>query len=68
MFLKVLFTLALSLFFFLPILGIGDGLDKSSQRGYKPFEINKGGVGNDEKKWVNCELSLELHFQFHKDS
>ena len=36
-------------FFFPPVLEIGDGLGKSSQRGYKPFEI-KGEVLGSMKR------------------
>jgi len=41
-------------------LGVGGGLNKSSQRGYKAFETNRGDFGVVEKESVdfNC---LELH-------
>ena len=49
------------------VLGIGDGLHKSSPRGHMPFEINGGCVGISEKEWVGFEWSLKLHFQLFKD-
>ena len=59
--------LFLPFFFFFSVLGIEDGLDNSSPRGYNSFEINKGGLGIDEKEWVEFELPVGLGFQFCKD-
>ena len=43
-------------------MGIRAGLGKSSQRGYKPFEINRDGFGIHEKEWVEFELPLRAAF------